>query len=193
MWDGYASKGWSTPCAMDVDAARRLALEMLPGQDAVVDFAIEILQSQQHWGGEPEALLSQCLEIIDNGTLAETMPPMGLEEGMKMVLLVQTSLSMSPGKVASQCVHAALGASRSSKALDMERWTTTGEKAVCLNVETEEEMNELVGKAQSASLNVHSCLDAGRTQVSEGSRTVVAIGPHTESDIDAVTGHLKLY
>lgn len=175
---------------MDPQAARSLALEMFPGQESIIDYAMEVLRAQA-WQGDPEMLIQLTLQFMEEGL----PPPVGIaaEEGMKMVLLIQGSLSMSPGKTASQCVHAALGAGRSAKMMEIETWTGTGEKAVCLNVETEEEMNELVRKAQTAGLNVHSCHDAGRTQVEAGSRTVVAIGPHQESRIDVVTGHLKLY
>lgn len=38
-----------------------------------------------------------------------------------------------------------------------------------------------------------SIFDAGRTQIAAGSRTVLAIGPALCSDIDKLTGHLKLY
>ena len=35
--------------------------------------------------------------------------------------------------------------------------------------------------------------DAGRTQVTPGSKTVCAVGPGPVDLIDRVTGHLKLY
>lgn len=35
--------------------------------------------------------------------------------------------------------------------------------------------------------------DAGRTQISPGSRTVLGVGPGPADAIDEVTGHLKLY
>jgi PTH2 family peptidyl-tRNA hydrolase len=59
-------------------------------------------------------------------------------------------------------------------------------------------------KANEAGLCTHLVLDAGRTQIEPGSKTVLAIGPGivllvvylhcTEVDekVDAITGHLKL-
>jgi peptidyl-tRNA hydrolase len=36
-------------------------------------------------------------------------------------------------------------------------------------------------------------LDAGRTQVAAGSKTVLAVGPAPKTKIDTITGNLKLY
>lgn len=67
-------------------------------------------------------------------------------------------------------------------------------------------------KAQDAKLNTFCVIDAGRTQIASGSKTVVAIGPGTyrlpfvvsksinsnfhildlDQTIDQITGHLKL-
>ena len=39
----------------------------------------------------------------------------------------------------------------------------------------------------------HVVVDAGRTQIPEGSRTVLALGPAPVDLMKAVSGHLKLY
>jgi PTH2 family peptidyl-tRNA hydrolase len=52
---------------------------------------------------------------------------------------------------------------------------------------------ELEAVARSLSLTARSIVDAGRTQIATGSRTVLAIGPGPVALIDQVCGHLKLY
>ena len=174
-----------------IDEVKGVLSEIFPG--AVIDQAISILNQTGREVYE-ESLVQLCLQIMEEDEF-KPQADIGRErEGMKMVLLIAGFLRMSPGKVASQCVHAALGCSRSATISDFEMWTRNGEKAVCLNVDTAEEMNTLLKRAkESGTLNVHECFDAGRTEVESGSRTVVAIGPHAESLIDRVTGHLALY
>ena len=141
-----------------------------------------------------ETLLNLCTTLsADTGIMAPTEMGMELNGGLKMVLLVNKALGMSSGKLSSQCVHAALGATRSSASSLMNEWVTMGEKVVALEVETEQQMEGLIESARDLSLNVFACHDAGRTEVEPGARTVVAIGPHPETAIDPVTGSLKLY
>lgn len=47
--------------------------------------------------------------------------------------------------------------------------------------------------ARKMGLVACSIQDAGRTQISAGSRTVLAIGPGPKNLIDEITGSLKLY
>lgn len=118
------------------------------------------------------------------------------EEEYKLVLIVRTDLKMSPGKVASQCVHAALGAFRRIGYIDFnlcQKWQMQGEKTVCLKCNDVAEVNRLCAEAERAGLVVYAVHDAGRTEVEPGTRTVVAIGPNTKTKVDAVTGKLRLY
>ncbi len=118
-------------------------------------------------------------------------------EELKMVLCVRTDLKMTKGKIAAQCVHAALGACRDAMASRktnkmLTYWTMTGEKTVALQIDSEKSMMDLETLAKSSGLVCHICCDAGRTQVEAGSFTVLAIGPAKKSQIDAITGTLKL-
>jgi peptidyl-tRNA hydrolase, PTH2 family len=53
-------------------------------------------------------------------------------------------------------------------------------------------MSELKASAKAAGLPTFEVHDAGRTQVAAGSKTILAIGPAGRSDIDKVTGKLRL-
>lgn len=47
-------------------------------------------------------------------------------------------------------------------------------------------------KAQEAGIIWYTVTDAGRTQITSGTKTVLAIGPDTVEKIDEITRHLKL-
>lgn len=47
--------------------------------------------------------------------------------------------------------------------------------------------------AKAAGVNHHVVMDAGRTQVASGTRTVLAVGPAPVELVNKLTGHLKLY
>ncbi len=51
------------------------------------------------------------------------------------------------------------------------------EAVVCVKIETEDEMDALCAAATAANIPSYIVLDAGRTQVEPGSKTVLAIGP----------------
>ena len=68
-----------------------------------------------------------------------------------------------------------------------------GQDSVALGVKNLRVMNELVGEAKAARLTTFVGEDAGRTEVEPGTVTVAAIGPAAASDIDKITGHLRLY
>ena len=67
-----------------------------------------------------------------------------------------------------------------------------GEPVICLKINSEEELLELEKKADEEKIPNYVVVDAGRTQIAEGSMTVIAIGPYDSSAIDKITGHLKL-
>lgn len=68
----------------------------------------------------------------------------------------------------------------------------TGQKKVVLKVADEGELSAIVHKAQMQKINNCYIRDAGLTQIEAGSVTVAAIGPATSSDLQKLTGHLKL-
>lgn len=126
--------------------------------------------------------------LLEIESLAEIL------EDFKMVLVVRNDLKMGKGKIAAQCSHATLGLykklhNRAPKALS--RWEMCGQVKVVLRTESEEDMLVLHERAKSLKLPTHITIDAGRTQISPNSRTVMAIlGP--ADVVDDVTGGLKL-
>ncbi|XP_045107094.1 peptidyl-tRNA hydrolase 2, mitochondrial-like [Portunus trituberculatus] len=113
----------------------------------------------------------------------------------KMVLVVQGDLKMGRGKLAAQCSHGALAAYKQAQQRTpslLQAWEDTGQAKVVVKVDTEKDMLKVVEDAKSKGVPVVSVRDAGRTQVPSGSLTVVAVGPGSLSDVDSVTGHLRL-
>lgn len=113
----------------------------------------------------------------------------------KMVLVVNTSLGMGKGKIAAQCGHAAVGCfERASKQCPaaVKAWQYTGCAKIALKCTSEEEMEEIAGRALSKDIPVYLVEDAGRTQIAAGSRTVLGIGPAPASVFEGVSDHLKL-
>jgi len=114
----------------------------------------------------------------------------------KMVLVVRTDLGMTKGKVAAQCAHAALNCYKKAVKRHpdaLKAWETTGQTKVCLKIDSEEALLDLAAEAKKNGINFGVVRDAGRTQVDAGSLTVLGIGPAKIEQIDAITGHLKLY
>jgi PTH2 family peptidyl-tRNA hydrolase len=67
-----------------------------------------------------------------------------------------------------------------------------GQAKIAVQVKSEDELLELMGKARSLGVTAEVIADAGRTQIASGSRTVLGVGPAPKSMVDMVTGHLKL-
>ncbi|CAK8683943.1 unnamed protein product [Clavelina lepadiformis] len=116
-------------------------------------------------------------------------------EQYKMVIVVRQDLKMGKGKVAAQCAHAAVGAykklSKQNKLL-LRRYEYNGQPKVVVKCQDEAELLALFTHAKAIGLTATVIQDAGRTQISAGSRTVLGVGPGPEDKVNVVTGHLKL-
>jgi PTH2 family peptidyl-tRNA hydrolase len=120
-------------------------------------------------------------------------PPPGAQ--LKLVLVVRADLGMSVGKTAAQCAHAAVGIVaklRRNRGALLAAWEECGQTKVCLKCDGIEDLTALAKAAQAAGLPCEVIQDAGRTEVEPGTHTVLAIGPGTLGEIDAITGKLKL-
>jgi len=90
---------------------------------------------------------------------------------------------MGKGKIAAQCCHATLGVYRSIIFGKNEKhkewlnyWENTAEAKIALKIESEEEMLILYNESEKLGLPLFIIMDAGRTQIKSGSKTVLAIG-----------------
>ncbi|TFK20149.1 peptidyl-tRNA hydrolase II [Coprinopsis marcescibilis] len=115
-------------------------------------------------------------------------------EDCKLVLVVRMDLKMGPGKIAAQCSHATLGcyrAMRSRNPVLLNHWERTGQTKVALRCPNEDELIALQKEAQRLNICVQTIRDAGRTQITAGSRTVLGILGPTRL-VNQVTGMLRL-
>ncbi|GAW09290.1 peptidyl-trna hydrolase 2 [Lentinula edodes] len=130
---------------------------------------------------------------IADGDLAAITP--GFAEPCKMVLIVRTDLKMTVGKISAQCGHATLACYKALTKKNpklVRHWERTGQAKIALKGTSEEQLLELEAIAKSLNLCARSIIDAGRTQVEPGTRTVLAIGPAPVPLINEVTGSLRL-
>eukprot|EP01104_Vermistella_antarctica_P016675 TRINITY_DN5732_c0_g1_i2.p1 TRINITY_DN5732_c0_g1~~TRINITY_DN5732_c0_g1_i2.p1 ORF type:complete len:208 (+),score=47.73 TRINITY_DN5732_c0_g1_i2:201-824(+) len=117
------------------------------------------------------------------------------KEEYKLMLCVRMDLKMGKGKVAAQCGHATLGAFKLAAMrfpLALRQWEKYGQAKVVVKLPDAQVMNDIRSAAKARGLPTHVVVDAGRTQIAGGSETVLAIGPAPKSEIDKVTGSLKL-
>ena len=117
------------------------------------------------------------------------------EKSFKLLLVVRRDLKMGIGKIAAQCGHATLGVYRLQQTLhgsSLQPWMDSGQAKVVCRVDSLAELEALADKSKLMGLITYTVRDAGRTQVEEGSSTVLAIGPAESSVLDSVTGKLKL-
>lgn len=124
----------------------------------------------------------------------------------KQIILIRGDLKMSVGKIAAQVSHASMAfmlkqvqaQGKEKNILNMTQdgleWIKTGQTKVCVKIDSEVELLEIVKKAKSMGLEAHAIVDAGRTEF-DGVPTVTcaAIGPNKSIEIDKLTKHLKLY
>jgi len=113
----------------------------------------------------------------------------------KMVLVTRADLALSAGKLAVQVAHAAVMCTlltKKHKPLWFAKWQREGAKKVVVKVETLEEFFSLKEKAKMLGISANIVIDAGHTEVPEGTQTVLGIGPAPSNIINQVTGALPL-
>lgn len=129
-------------------------------------------------------------------------------EVIKQVIVIRKDLKMRRGKEVAQGSHASMIwlVERIKKSWEKSlidsamfsqeesSWLTGLFTKVCLQVDSEEELLAISEKARLANLNVHIVTDSGLTEFGGvPTKTCCAIGPNKASEIDLITGHLKLY
>jgi PTH2 family peptidyl-tRNA hydrolase len=119
----------------------------------------------------------------------------------KQVIVIRKDLKMRRGKEIAQGCHASLAVVldllKTKAGLNDPRakpWLEGRFKKVCVVVNSEQELLDLVEKAKSNNVLNVLITDAGLTEFNGvPTITCAAIGPDTEANVDAVTGELKLY
>jgi len=113
----------------------------------------------------------------------------------KLVVVVRDDIKISPGKMAAQVGHAAVECAMRAKASEsrlFSRWMEEGQRKVVLKVGSLAELDRIEGMAKGAGLITSRIADAGLTEVPPGTVTCLGIGPSKETEIDRITGNLKL-
>ena len=113
----------------------------------------------------------------------------------KMCIVIRTDLGMSVGKMIAQACHAAVEASEEAKRVNhsaWRRWRDEGAKKVALEAEGEDELNELVERAETLDIVAVTIEDRGLTEVPPGTVTALGLGPDLSSRLDKVTSSLPL-
>ncbi|KAK6631884.1 hypothetical protein RUM44_006914 [Polyplax serrata] len=100
-------------------------------------------------------------------------------------------------KLAAQCSHAAVECFRQGMKKSPEitnAWVLGGEPKIVLRSDSpgEDNLKKLAQSASKVGLVAAIIRDAGRTELSRGTVTVLGIGPGSVSKIDEVTSHLRL-
>jgi PTH2 family peptidyl-tRNA hydrolase len=113
----------------------------------------------------------------------------------KMVIVTRRDLSLSPGKLAAQVAHAAVACTLQTKKNNpqwFKKWQNRGGKKVIVKVDTLDDFFPIKEKAETLGLATNIVEDAGHTEIPQGTKTVMGIGPAPNNLIDQVTGSFPL-
>ncbi|MFX0023400.1 MAG: peptidyl-tRNA hydrolase Pth2 [Candidatus Hermodarchaeota archaeon] len=116
-------------------------------------------------------------------------------EEYKQVILVRTDLKMGTGKKCAQSCHASVTASdlvRVQSTAIWKNWKNSGQKKVVLKIQNMDQLKEILIKLEFEKITYFVVSDAGLTQLTPGTTTAVGIGPVLSTEIDKITGDLKL-
>jgi PTH2 family peptidyl-tRNA hydrolase len=134
----------------------------------------------------------------------------------KQIIVVRRDLKMKHGKMAAQVAHAAMSfLTREGRiswnvdfldyfvnnddAIDKHNgairdWLANSFTKVVLGVDSEEELREILAKAEESGIMAHLVVDNGRTVFNNiATPTCLALGPDWNENLDELVGHLKLY
>ena len=126
---------------------------------------------------------------------------------VKQVILVRKDIKMPKGKLAAQASHASIAPILQllrdgdlnvvckrfeCKHDSVEQWLNGSFTKVCLGVDDLDQMVNLYEAAKAEGIPCSFIVDEGRTCFSEPTATCCGIGPWISSEIDDITGSLKL-
>ena len=124
----------------------------------------------------------------------------------KQVIVMRKDLNMRKGKMIAQGAHASLRVILRAGSADpdgrtysiamtppMAAWLTGRFTKVCVSVDSEAALDEVVARAEAAGVPVSLITDAGATEFhGVPTKTCCAVGPAWVEDVDAITGGLSL-
>ena len=113
----------------------------------------------------------------------------------KQVIVFRKDLQLSKGKIAAQAGHAAISAAQDAHIHHKDWWETwlfEGQRKIAVKVPTEKELHELEEAAEEMGLPHALVVDAGLTEIPEGTVTCLGIGPAPSEKIDPLTAKLPL-
>jgi PTH2 family peptidyl-tRNA hydrolase len=111
---------------------------------------------------------------------------------MKQAIILRTDLKMSKGKLAGQAAHAAVASYKNAGFFTRRKWFKNSQTKIVLKVGSEEELLDLIIKAQKNDVKFSAIKDKGMTQIPPDTLTGIALGPDRAEKIDNITGDLKL-
>jgi PTH2 family peptidyl-tRNA hydrolase len=126
------------------------------------------------------------------------------ERAAKQVIVMRKDLNMRKGKMIAQGAHASLAVlvERSRIADDelnceltpaMTSWLGGRFAKVCVSVESEAALDEVVARAHAAGVPCALIVDSGKTEFhGVPTKTCCAVGPAWSDEVDAITGPLPL-
>ena len=118
-----------------------------------------------------------------------------IDEEVKMVFIINSELKMGKGKIAAQVGHAAVSSTLKSgdKTPELlEAWLASGQKKICVKGNDAEHLLQLEKQCKESDITTVKVHDAGHTQIPSGSLTVLSLGPDLETNLNNITGDLKL-
>jgi peptidyl-tRNA hydrolase, PTH2 family len=113
----------------------------------------------------------------------------------KMVIVMRKDLNMRRGKQIAQGCHAAVLAYKVADTSDtaFRSWDIGQFTKICVSVNSEEELLDVVMKAKAARVPVSLITDAGHTEFhGVPTHTCLALGPAWADEIDKISGGLPL-
>ncbi len=122
----------------------------------------------------------------------------------KQVIVMRKDLGMRKGKMIAQGAHASLrvllergGADGDRYVIEMtdamKAWMTGRFTKVCVSVDSEAALDDVLARAKAAGVPCALIVDAGQTEFhGVPTKTCCAVGPAWADEVDAVTGELPL-
>ena len=178
-----------------------LAMKLSSDKEEICNLIVRMIEEPEFYNQmKSNTQLNQNQNNNNNNSLfsnfSNILQNLSNPQEYKMVIVVRNDLKMSIGKTAAQVGHAVLGAyqrSMNKNALLVNNWQNfSGQAKIVLQVNSEKELNDIEDNAKKNGLVNCLIRDAGRTEVEPNTPTCCAIGPDIVSNIDKITGNLKL-